>query len=141
MDETSIYLDFPSAYAYEKIGTRRVKASTAGSERTRISAAFTAFADGTKSKIYLILPRATPMPDYKPPFNVVVKYATNGSFNEDIICDYLTEIMIDQPVGTTLILDSAKCHLTSKVNDKIREFGLNKFYLLSKIFLFLFKSF
>jgi Tc5 transposase DNA-binding domain len=56
MDETSIYLDFPSAYTYEKIGTRRVKASTAGSERTRISAAFTAFADGTKSKIYLILP-------------------------------------------------------------------------------------
>jgi DDE superfamily endonuclease len=66
------------------------------------------------------------MPDYKPPFNVVVKYATNGSFNEDIICDYLTEIMIGQPVGTTLIFDSAKCHLTSKVNDKIREFGLNK---------------
>ena len=49
MDETSIYLDFPSSYTYEKKGKRRVKATTAGGERTRLSAAFTASADGRKS--------------------------------------------------------------------------------------------
>ena len=39
MDETSIYLDFPGKYSYAKKGSRRVKATTTGNERTRISAA------------------------------------------------------------------------------------------------------
>ena len=41
MDETSIFLDFPGKYSYAKKGSRRVKATTTGNERTRISAAFT----------------------------------------------------------------------------------------------------
>jgi hypothetical protein len=45
MDETSIYIDFPSNYSYEECGVKRVKAVTAGQEKTRMSAAFTATAD------------------------------------------------------------------------------------------------
>ena len=92
-DETSIYLDFPSNYTYEKKGVRRVKATTAGSERTRISAAFTASADGTKLQIYIVIPRARPFKDYIPPSNVFINYKTGGTFNEDIICDYLDRVM------------------------------------------------
>ena len=33
MDETSIYIDFPSNYTYEECGVKRVKAVTAGQEK------------------------------------------------------------------------------------------------------------
>ncbi|CAF0978294.1 unnamed protein product [Brachionus calyciflorus] len=47
MDETSVYLEFPSNYTYSTKGARKVKANTTGAERTRISAGFTAEADGS----------------------------------------------------------------------------------------------
>ena len=84
MDETSIY-----SYTNEKEGTWRVKATTTGGERTRLSAAYTDSADGRKSKIYFIVPRANPLPDYKPPDNIVILYKTNATFHDDVICDYL----------------------------------------------------
>ena len=59
MDETSIYLDFPGKYSYAKKGSRRVKATTTGNERTRISAAFTFAANGTKLPIFCVIPRVT----------------------------------------------------------------------------------
>ena len=49
MDETSVNVDFPSAYTYEECGVKRVKATTAGQEQTRLSAAFTASASGIKN--------------------------------------------------------------------------------------------
>ncbi|CAF0942461.1 unnamed protein product [Brachionus calyciflorus] len=36
MDETTIYLDFPSNYTYALKGSKRVKATTSGNERTRL---------------------------------------------------------------------------------------------------------
>ncbi len=46
MDETSIYLDFPTNYTYDSRGCKRVPARTTGSERTRLSAALSATASG-----------------------------------------------------------------------------------------------
>lgn len=51
MDETSIYLDCPSKYTYAKQGSKRVKIDTHGGEMVRMSAAFTASADGIKLPI------------------------------------------------------------------------------------------
>ena len=45
MDQSSIYLDCPSSYCYSPKGAKRVKGATSGNERTRISAAFTAFGE------------------------------------------------------------------------------------------------
>lgn len=53
MDETSIYLDCPARYTYAKQGSKRVKIDTHGGEMTRMSAAFTAAADGTKLPIFV----------------------------------------------------------------------------------------
>ena len=50
-DETTIYLDSPSKTTYEVKGARRVKATTCGAEKTRLSALFTVSADGN---IYFI---------------------------------------------------------------------------------------
>ncbi len=100
-----------------------MKANTTGGERTKVSALFTAAADGTKFKIFVIVPRATDLPNYTPPDNVIVVYKTGATFNEDTICQYLEEIIdpvikerkISKPI---IILDSARCHLTKKVDDK-----------------------
>ena len=92
MDETSIYLDFPSNYSYAKCGEKRIKANTAGGERTRMSAAFTASATGKKLPIFIIIPRATPLTvdgnEYKPPDNVMVYYKPGATFNDEVICEY-----------------------------------------------------
>ncbi|CAF0758720.1 unnamed protein product [Brachionus calyciflorus] len=51
MDETSIYLDCPFKNTYATKGSKRVKVNTQSGEMARISAAFTASADGTKLPI------------------------------------------------------------------------------------------
>lgn len=51
MDETSIYLDCPPKYSYAPIGSKRVKVDI---PMARMSAAFTAAADGTKLPIFVI---------------------------------------------------------------------------------------
>ena len=119
MDETSIYLNFSSNYTYEKIGTRRVKATTSCGERVWLSAAFTESADSGKSKIYIIVPRATELPNYVPPDNVVLKYKTGGTFNDELICNFMEEIISDKAENSILILDSVRCHLTSKVSQNL----------------------
>ncbi len=48
MDETCVYLDSFSSYTYDEIGAQRVKAETTGNEKTRISIAFAAAANGYK---------------------------------------------------------------------------------------------
>jgi hypothetical protein len=50
-------------------GKRRVRATTSGNERTRISAAFSATASGIKLPIYMIIPRKTDLPNFSPPNN------------------------------------------------------------------------
>ena len=94
MDETSIYLDFPSSYTYDEQGTKRIPAGTTGNERARLSAAFTASASGQKLPIFVIIPRATPLPDLTPPANVRVAYSTKATFNQHVLVEeYLPNII------------------------------------------------
>lgn len=69
MDETAIYLDSASNYSYAVRGSKRIKATTTGNERTKLSAAFTAAASGRKLPIFMIIPRKTDLPDFEPPDN------------------------------------------------------------------------
>ena len=89
MDETTIYLDCPSRYTYEKRGVKRVKIDTNGAEFLRISAIYTASADGEKLPIFLLVPRTKELENYEPPNNVKLIYKTGGTFNDHTICDYL----------------------------------------------------
>lgn len=72
MDETSIYLDYPYNYSYAKRGSRRVKATTTGNERTRISAAFSFAANGAKLPIFCVIPRANDL-NIETPENCKIK--------------------------------------------------------------------
>ncbi|RNA00477.1 hypothetical protein BpHYR1_019039 [Brachionus plicatilis] len=69
MDETCIYLDNPSNYTFACRGSKRVKANTCGSERTR-----------------------TYLKDFIPPENVVVHYKSHSTFNDDVICAYMQKV-------------------------------------------------
>lgn len=124
MDETSIYLDCPSKYTYERKGTKRIKIDTHGGEMARMSAAFTAAADGTKLPILILVPRATDLPDFEPPSNVIVIYKTGATFNEDVICEYLEKVLGNR-TDNLLVWDSARCHLTSQVKQKAKDVKLS----------------
>ena len=120
MDETSIYLDYPSNYTYDQEGKRRILLATTGSERTRLSAAFTAAANGTKLPIFVIVPRANELEGYVPPDNVRVLYKTNSTFNSDVLInEYLPSVMVNQG-GSWLLLDSARCHSTNNLGNAMR---------------------
>ncbi|CAF0707856.1 unnamed protein product [Brachionus calyciflorus] len=70
MDETSIYLDFPTNYTYETKGSKRVKGVTCCGEKTRISAAVTGTAIGEKLPLMILVLRKTDIPNYQVPENL-----------------------------------------------------------------------
>ncbi|CAF0989402.1 unnamed protein product [Brachionus calyciflorus] len=64
MDETSIYLDCPSSYTYDEKGVKRVKASTNGAEKVRISAIFNGIASGQKINKFVLVQLKTDLALY-----------------------------------------------------------------------------
>ncbi len=131
MDETSVYLDSPSSYTYAEIGSRRVKAATTGNEKTRLSIAFAATANGQKLKPIVIVPRVNAMSNYIAPDNVIVVYSKAGTFNDKMIKDGFIQkvlypfMLAHGLANTTLLMDSAPCHLTSLVTDSLKDLNVN----------------
>ena len=75
-----------ASYTYDKIGRRRVKATTAGSEKTKISCAFTASADGVKLPCLILIPRKKPLANFVCPDNVVIHYQQKkNTFTKEVL--------------------------------------------------------
>ncbi|RMZ95089.1 pogo transposable element with KRAB domain-like [Brachionus plicatilis] len=134
MDETCIYLDAPSNYTIEVKGAKRVKANTTGSERTRLSALFTASAKPEKLPVMILVPRKEQLKDFIPPENTVIVYKTGATFNEETIIEHknriLTSYMLTNNISdVTLLLDSAKCHQTRKVQDEYNGANINLMFI------------
>ncbi|RNA33693.1 pogo transposable element with KRAB domain-like [Brachionus plicatilis] len=115
MDETSIYLDFPSHFTFEEKGTKRT--------------AFSATANGEKLPVYALVPRKSELPNYTPPNNVQIKYKTDATFNEHVVVNYVKRIVVPHMVQkgfkkVNLFLDSAPCHLTKSVKDELQVNGI-----------------
>jgi hypothetical protein len=136
MDETSIYLDFPSKVTYERKGTKRVKSVTTGGGRVRLSAAFSTTASGEKLLILILVPRKTPLPDNsfiggKSPTNVYLIYKPSATFDETVVCKYLDNIVQPYKTGnqikkSAILLDSARCHNTKSVKEKLDQLSIKK---------------
>jgi len=131
MDESAIYLDAPSNYTYAESGARRVKAVTSGNDRTRLSVAFTAAADGTKLPLLAIIPRKTPLQGLSD-LDIVCEYKSSSTFDDEMILKYIQRIVLPYKLNkglnkVVLLLDSATCHQTKKVSDFCLE---NNVFLL-----------
>ena len=77
-------------------------------------------ANGNKLPLFIIIPRKTDLPNFVPPENAVVTYKTGATFNEDLIVEYIRRVILPYKnhwgyETVYLIIDHAKCHLTSKV--------------------------
>jgi len=132
MDESSIYLDSPSTYTYDVTGSRRIKATTTGNEKTRLSAAFSAVADGFKLPVFVIIPRVRTIAEIEDLECIIAEYQTGGTFNDEMIVLYLERIVVPYMLrkkfnSILLVIDQAKCHMTAKVKDFCR-FSTNLFY-------------
>jgi hypothetical protein len=110
----------------------RVRITTSGNEKTRVSVAFDAAANGAKLKPVIIIPRARPLPDYTPPDNVIVAYHNSGNFNEVVfgsevirrsVLSYLLSNGLTNPI---LVYDHAPCHTTSSIKSLIKVNNLKK---------------
>ena len=120
MDESAIYLDSPSNYSYARLGSKRVKASTAGAERVRLSSAWAGTASEFKLPIYLIIPRKNAIPDLNDLPNIIIKYRSSSTFDADIIIEWLTKVIIPYKQQREfdrilLVIDLATCHVSQQV--------------------------
>ncbi|CAF1027868.1 unnamed protein product [Brachionus calyciflorus] len=132
MDESSVYLDFPSNYTYSTKGARRVKANTTGAERARISAGFTPAADGSKFPIFVIVPRKNDLPNFTPPDNVIVVFKSGSTFDKEMICEYMSKVILPYKLVKNLdvihfVLDS--CHKTEIVQGFCEDNGINQVFI------------
>lgn len=99
-----------------------MKSNSSGNERTRISAAFTAVADGTKLPIFALIPRKNPINEMNNLKNAEVAYKSESTFDDEMIICYLNRKIIPyklrkQLQTILLIIDHAPCHLTVKVKN------------------------
>ncbi len=154
MDETNIQLDHPGkcleylftslvskiqfkfkirlflkgSYTYEKKGSKNVNATTAGAEKTKISLAFTATANGSKLPILIVLPRKTPL---KQPFvcpdNVIICYKPNSkTFDSGVLKEEFVERILKPHMMHTgkkkllLLLDNSPVHKTKDLAVTLR---------------------
>ncbi|RNA23859.1 Pogo transposable element with [Brachionus plicatilis] len=109
MDETSIYLDYPSNYTYSVKGSKHVTAITTG-----------ASADGDKLPIFILVPRITDLPNFTPSDNVVVKYKSSATFKDETIVEYVSRVfhphlLKDGITDAKLQLDSARFIIPSRL--------------------------
>ena len=86
-DETNFHLDSPPNYTYETRGIDRVGATTSGKEKAKVSVMVCANAMGLKLPLVVIVPRKTPLPNFRVPENVIVMYKTSGNFDSSLIID------------------------------------------------------
>jgi hypothetical protein len=104
---------------------------TTGGGRVRVSAAFTATASGIKLPILVLIPRKTPLPNFQPPPNVCIIYKQSATFDQHVICQYLDTIIKPYMISKdfdklAILLDSAKCHSTAPVMNKLKELNVLK---------------
>ncbi len=133
MDETSIYLDSPRHYTYDLEGVRRVRATTSGSERVRLSIALCSSATGSKLPLVIVVPRKTPLRDFQPPDNVLVVYKSIGTFDSESFCnDFIDRAFIPHVLRhrhnqtqskPILVLDRAPCHRSAATISHIAHNG------------------
>jgi hypothetical protein len=81
-------------YTYDAIGSQSVRAHTTGNDRTKLSAAFAANANGQKLPVLIIIPRITDLPNYTPPDNVLLVYKSNIDTN------IISDVFIDRIMAT-----------------------------------------
>jgi len=67
--------------------------NTTGNERTRLSVAFSAVADGTKLPLMAIIPRKKRI-DSLSELDVVCEYKTGSTFDEEMIVAYLERVVV-----------------------------------------------
>lgn len=120
MDESAIYLDSPPGNSYSKKGASRVKASTVGAGRVRLSTAWSASASGIKLPIYALIPKVTRVPDLHEVPNLIVKYKSSSTFDAEAVIDWITQVVIPYKEQRKLdrillLIDKATCHVSSKV--------------------------
>ncbi len=103
-------------------GSRRVRATTTGNEKTRLSAAFSAVADGIKLPVFVIIPRVRRLDAIDELDYIEAEYRIGGTFNDAMIVQYLERIVIPYMLrkkfaSVLLLIDQAKCHMTEMVKN------------------------
>ena len=108
------------------MGARNVAATTTGGERTKVSMAFSATADGRKLPILIILPRKKPLKAFEPPENVVILYKKKSkTFDSQVMKDTFLNKIIKPYMShhnkskLLLHLDNSPVH---KRKDLLQEF-------------------
>lgn len=123
---------FKGNYSYEEKGTKIVKATTAGAEKTRLPMAFCCAANGDKLPILIVIPRKKPLKDFVPPENVMLVYrgANNNTFNSEYIRDqFIDRILMPHKYR----YGHKKAHIILDLKEKLSQNGFGLTHIPPRI--------
>ena len=126
MDETPIWIEPTATTTVEKVGSKSVPVKSTGHEKTRVTAIFTAKADGTKLKPYVVIPRKRIVKDVESIKEVVVSYAAKSWMDDKLTIDYLKRIIGSFSFRRRLIIwDSFTCHKSSSTKKTLSKMKID----------------
>ena len=90
-DETNFRLDAPPNYTYETCGAKKVEATTSTKEMAKVSVMACATAAEEKLPLVIVVPRKTPLPQFKAPNYIIVIYKPSATFDSSLIVNGFLE--------------------------------------------------
>ena len=109
--------------------------NTTGNEKTRLSVAFCASANGDKLAPVILIPRKRPLKNYNPPNNVILVYDKEANFNAKVLENNFFDRLLKPHMLTnrlskaSLLIDSAPCHMKKSLIQKAKEAKVNIEYI------------
>lgn len=109
---------------------------TTGHEKVKVSFSICCSADGDVLPLTIVIPRATPLPNFIPPANVHVVYKPRSkTFDSDVIEDHFINGVLYPHMlrkgqrNSIMFWDHAPCHLTQSVQIKAHKHGIGLEYI------------
>lgn len=129
MDETAIWQDMLSNTTDDSIGHNTIAMKTAGHEKTKVSVCWTAKADGTKLKPFIIFPgakRETKLLNEELKDKWIVVSSSNGWMNDKLTLDWVRSVLGKFSFTRWILAwDSFKCQVMETVKQELHMSKIN----------------
>lgn len=129
-DEIPVSFDIPGNYTVDFKGTKHIKISTNGSEKSNFTVVLCITADGNKCDPFVIFKRKTIPEEVKNLKGIIVCANPKGWMNEDFIKVWCENVWAKRKHSfflkqneSLLIFDSAKCHLTDVAKKELKKYS------------------
>ena len=122
MDETPIWADMPSETTVEIQGSKIVPIKSTGHEKQQITVCLAVKADGSKMKLFIVIPGKKMKSKVAAVKGAIVKCSPNRWMNDELTRVWFEEVWGSLAYGKRfLVWDSSKWHISDKMKETVRK--------------------